>query len=83
MFKRNIERAIKSKSMILEHALTSDRGGCHKNPRSMQWGKMNAGHLEECKEFLPSLRNKILRAFNLTRNMSAISIMEENEKKKT
>ena len=82
MFKRNIERAIQKKSMILEHALTSDRGGCHKNPLSMQWGKMNAGHLQECKEFLPSLRNKILASFNLTKNISAAQIVEENVKKK-
>ena len=82
MFKRNIERAIRSKSMILEHALTSDRGGCHRNPRTLQWGKMNAGHMEECKEFLPSLRNKILRAFNLTKNTSAISIVEKTFEKK-
>ena len=48
----------------------------------MQWGKMNAGHLQECKEFLPSLRNKILASFNLTKNTSAAQIVEENVKKK-
>ena len=51
--------------MVLEHVLASDRGGCHKNVRTAQWGKMNAGYLEECKYHLPSLRNKIFETFNL------------------
>ena len=79
MFKRNVERGIHEKSMILEHVLTSDRGGCHKNSRSTQWGKMNAGHIDECKQFLPSLRNKILKTFNLTKSSLHSEDIKGNE----
>lgn len=59
LFSRNIHGALKSKAIVLENVVVSDRGGCHRNNITDMWGKMNAAHLLEIKDHLPTLRDRI------------------------
>jgi hypothetical protein len=59
LFSRNIHGILKSKAIVLENVVISDRAGCHRNDITDIWGKMNAAHLLEIKEHLPTLRDRI------------------------
>ena len=59
LFSRNIHGALKSRAILLENVVISDRGGCHINNITDLWGKMNAAHLLEIKEHLHTLRDRI------------------------
>ena len=79
LFNQNIHGTLNSNSIVLENVIISDRGGCHRNYITDIWGKMNAAHLLEIKEHLPTLRDRIYAFAGIQKPKFSVSDCEKTK----